>query len=228
MARATIEGMKVIACLAASLDGKISTRDTLDNPNSHIRIGSDADLQHLLAVRDQCDAVLMGAGTFRAYARPRRDSQNNAPLHAIVTHSGNLRPGSTYFKNQPAISTVVYSPQSIKQETQCQYPETIHWVTTGSDNPVAIILEDLSRRGVNTLLVEGGGEIVDLFLRARALDELILTICPLLLGGRDVPGLLTGEGFYLKEAPRSKILSMKRVEDELYLHLALQYPQAGA
>ena len=216
--------MKVIACLAASLDGKISTRDTLTDPHKHVRIGSEHDLQHLLQVRDQCDGILMGAETFRAYARPRRGAENTAPLHAIVTRSGNLRPGSTYFKNQPLPPTVVFSPDSVSPEITRQYPPVIDWVATGAgENPVPVMLKELSRRGVSTLLVEGGGEIIDLFLRAQALDELILTLCPLLVGGKGVSGLLTGEGFMLADAPRTKILSLKRVENELYLHLKLEY-----
>jgi len=218
-------GMKIIACLAASLDGKIATRDVLENPESEIRIGSQHDLEHLLRVRTEADAVLMGAGTFRAYGNPRRDANQRAvPLHVIVTRSGHLNPQASLFKADLAIATIVFSPAAVSSETRRQYPPSVEWVATG-DNPVAMIVNTLSARGVQTLLIEGGGEMLDLFLRARALDELVLTICPLLLGGRDVPGLLTGAGFYIHEAPRVSIRTLEQVENELYLRLGLTYSQ---
>lgn len=221
--------MKVIACLAASLDGKIATRDALKHLKGHpaqeILIGSDEDLKHLLAMRTEADAVLMGAGTFRAYPKPRRDAcQRIIPLHAIVTRGGNLNPASPLFQHQPPVETIVFSPDELPPPVRSNYPPHVDWVSFGHERSVAAMLAVLEKRGVQTLLLEGGGEMMDLFLRAQAIHELTLTLCPLLIGGRDVPGLLSGAGFFWKEAPRTEIRSLRQVGNEIMVRLGVIYP----
>jgi riboflavin biosynthesis pyrimidine reductase len=61
-------------------------------------------------------------------------------------------------------------------------------------------------------------------LKARLVQELYLTISPILLSGRDNPGLVTGEAFSLQEAPRTEVLSQHWIGHELYLHLKINNP----
>ena len=69
-------------------------------------------------------------------------------------------------------------------------------------DPVAV-LEDLHGRGVQSLLVEGGGTVAGAFVGAGLFDRLEICWAPLLIGGRDAPGPLGGAGApSLAEAPR--------------------------
>jgi riboflavin-specific deaminase-like protein len=71
---------------------------------------------------------------------------------------------------------------------------------------------------VNKLLCEGGGELNDAMFRAGLVDELHLTICPTIFGGRRAPTL--AEGHWqpkLAEATSLKLKSFRRVGDELFL-----------
>ena len=71
---------------------------------------------------------------------------------------------------------------------------------------------------VRRLLCEGGGELNDALFRAGLVDELHLTICPLVIGGRRAPTIADGEGFSrLAEAAQLKLRSTRRVGDELFL-----------
>ncbi len=101
----------------------------------------------------------------------------------------------------------------------------MEWLTTGDGNPVHVILQAFSEKGIQTLMVEGGGHIMSLFLQAQAIDELYLTVCPLLLGGQSDPGLVTGLGFPVAQAPRTEVIQADWRGQELYLHLRLHYPQ---
>jgi len=56
---------------------------------------------------------------------------------------------------------------------------------------------------------------------------LYLTVCPLFLGGADDPPLVSGAGFTVAEAPRTRVLSAEWLEQELYLHLAIDCPIAS-
>jgi riboflavin biosynthesis pyrimidine reductase len=71
---------------------------------------------------------------------------------------------------------------------------------------------------VRTLVCEGGGETNAALLRAGVVDELHLTVCPLLLSGRYAPTLSDGKGIgSLKIAPRLQLKSVKHVKGEIFL-----------
>jgi riboflavin biosynthesis pyrimidine reductase len=71
---------------------------------------------------------------------------------------------------------------------------------------------------VRRLLCEGGGELNGALFREGLVDELHLTICPKVIGGRDAPTIADGEGATrLASAARLKLHSMKRIRDELFL-----------
>jgi 5-amino-6-(5-phosphoribosylamino)uracil reductase len=219
--------MRIIACFAATLDGKIASAHNLRD-----RIGTEADLQHLLTVRNQADAIICGGETFRQHANIRKgNQQSQAPLQCIITRTINLPPEASLFRNSvktdPPVPIVIFSPEPASAATQAQYPSHIEWVTTGPGNPVPVILEALRQKGIQTLMMEGGGHIMNLFLQAQAIHELHLTVCPLLLGGQNDPTLVTGPGFTVANAPRTTVRSSNWVGQELYLHLDVHYPPSS-
>ena len=71
---------------------------------------------------------------------------------------------------------------------------------------------------VKRLLCEGGGELDDALFRAGLVNELHLTICPKIFGGRRAPTIAEGSGVpKLADAAQLKLKSMKRIEDELFV-----------
>ena len=71
---------------------------------------------------------------------------------------------------------------------------------------------------VKRLLCEGGGELNGALFRAGLVNELHLTVCPKILGGRDAPTIADGTGgLKLSDATRLVLKSMKRVGDELFV-----------
>lgn len=218
--------MRIIACFAATLDGRIGSATNL-----HDRIGTAADLEHLLTVRNQADAILCGGETFRQHSTVRKGNQQaKAPLQCILTKAFNLPPEAKLFqdsvKTEPPVPILVFSPEAAPNTIKPKYPPQTEWLTTDSENPVPFILNTLAAKGVQTLMVEGGGHIMNMFLQAQAVHELYLTVCPLLLGGKNDPGLVTGAGFRVAEAPRTEVLSSEWKGQELYLHLKLHYPES--
>jgi 5-amino-6-(5-phosphoribosylamino)uracil reductase len=217
--------MRIIACFAATLDGKIGSAHNLRD-----RIGTQADLEHLLNIRNQADAILYGGETFRQHPNIRKGTQQQqAPLQCILTKSFNLPPEASLFRNgiktDPPVPIIIFSPEPAPENIKNQYPSHIEWLTSGSGNPAPAILETLRQRNIQTLMVEGGGHIMNLFLQAQAVQELYLTVCPLLLGGQHDPALVTGSGFTVASAPRTEVISSEWVGQELYLHLKINYPQ---
>jgi riboflavin biosynthesis pyrimidine reductase len=75
-----------------------------------------------------------------------------------------------------------------------------------------------TRWKVKTLLCEGGGIVNDGLFRAGLVDELHLTICPLIFAGRRAPTIVDGLGHQqLGQAPLLRLVSRRRIGEELYL-----------
>jgi riboflavin biosynthesis pyrimidine reductase len=71
---------------------------------------------------------------------------------------------------------------------------------------------------VKRLLCEGGGAVNDALFRAGVVDELYLTISPVIFGGQNAPTLADGKGIeHLPDATRLKLKSYRRIGDELFL-----------
>ena len=217
--------MRIIGCLATTLDGKIASAHNL-----RARFGSPADLAHLLTVRNQADAILCGGETFRQHMGIRMgNAQDRPPMQVILTRQFNLPPDAGLFTKStqytPAIPILIVSPEPAPSSIRERYPAHVEWLSTGEQNPVPLILKFLAQKEISTVTVEGGGHIINLFLQAQALNEFYLTLCPLLLGGQNDPTLVTGPGFSVAEAPRTEVLSAEWKGQELYLHLKINYPE---
>jgi riboflavin-specific deaminase-like protein len=71
---------------------------------------------------------------------------------------------------------------------------------------------------VKRLLCEGGGELNDALFRAGLVNELHLTVCPKIFGGRNAPTIADGLGFSrLADAARFQLKSSRRIGEEIFL-----------
>ena len=125
------------------------------------------------------------------------------------------------------IMTLRLPPKSVRDA----YPDSVIWVVLADARPdrlVTGISDALTEQGCTTVLLEGGGQVLALFLEAHALAELHLTLAPVFLGGNATPNLLSdpckGFGFAWADAPRADILALRQIENEVFLHLSLRYP----
>jgi 5-amino-6-(5-phosphoribosylamino)uracil reductase len=217
--------MRIIACFASTLDGKIGSRA---HPKD--RVGSQADLSHLLRTRNQADALLYGGETFRQHSLLRRgDAQSIAPIQCLLTKTVDLLPEATLFiqgaEQSPPTPTIIVTPEPVSLVLRQRYPAHVEWIVAkNAENPLPEAVSVLEKLGVQTLMIEGGGLIFQLALQARLVHELYLTLCPLLLSGDENPCLVSGPAFRVEQAPRTTMLSSEWRDGELYLHLSLQYP----
>lgn len=216
--------MRVVSNLAVSLDGRIATAQY-----EHFPLGTRLDRAYMSVLRARADAVLVGGRTFRAWPRPlvpnpadfaRLDAaaffDREAPplegrrwINAVVTRTLDL-PSTGGFWDDPRVEPRVYSPT----------PGQLPGLVVGDTDP-RVIAADLERRGVTHLLLECGGDLLSQWLAAGLVDELHVTICPLVLGGRGAPSLADGVGFGFADAPRLRLLHAQPVGDELYCRYAV-------
>jgi riboflavin biosynthesis pyrimidine reductase len=196
----------------ATVDG----RAAIDG--SSRRLGDAADLEMLLGLRTVADAVLVGPSTVRAegYGRllsPARRAE--PPLAVLISRRFDIpwEAGLFAAADQPVI---VYGPDDAGP-VPASVAAPVEVVRLDECTPAAA-LSDLRARGVRALLSEGGPRLFHGFLAAGLVDELFLTLSPLLTGDEAQTGLLSGGR--LAEQARFGLSWALRAGDELFLRYA--------
>ncbi|HEY2430153.1 MAG TPA: bifunctional diaminohydroxyphosphoribosylaminopyrimidine deaminase/5-amino-6-(5-phosphoribosylamino)uracil reductase RibD [Acidimicrobiales bacterium] len=87
--------------------------------------------------------------------------------------------------------------------------------------PLPAVLDDLGRRGILSVLVEGGATVAHAFHAGGLVDRYVVYLAPALMGGSDGPGLFAGPGAAtIADAWRGRLLGVARLGDDLRVELA--------
>ncbi|HZV93526.1 MAG TPA: RibD family protein [Caldimonas sp.] len=214
--------MKVFSNTAISLDGRINTKE-----GGFRFFGSPRDHARMSRLRAEADAILVGGATFRNWPHPSLpDDVDRTQAHrpwwnVVVTRTLDV-PLDAGFLAEPAVRPLFLTrADSLRAGFAA---EAEGWSGPGSSLPVAWILAQLERRGVERLLVEAGGDLLFQFLAADAIDEMNLTLCPLVAGG-PAPGLVGGPGFDFAAARRFRLEAAVPEGDEVFLRYAAVHRQ---
>ena len=166
--------------LAASLDG----RTALANGDSQWITGAAARLdahQHRLAA----DAIIAGTGSIiadnaRLTARYPTDLPSRQPLRVIIDSRLQTPPDAAVFSEPTPI--LIACGESAPAPTYPAHAELLRLPLADGHIPLATLLDELGRRGINNALVEAGAGLAGAFLRAQLADEILYDLAPCLLG----------------------------------------------
>jgi 5-amino-6-(5-phosphoribosylamino)uracil reductase len=192
----------VRSSMISTLDGSATGNDGLSGT-----IGGAADRMAFQVLRGLADVVLVGAGTARAEgyhvpaARPefaaRRHAagQHPAPTLALVTRSGKLPDvvdASAEAAPSGAGPVLVVTCASADVEAMRRRVGADHVVVAGEDDVDPMLAAaQLAARGLPRILLEGGPQLLGRFVAAGRLDELCLTLSPVMVAG-DGPRITRG------------------------------------
>ncbi|HEV3103176.1 MAG TPA: bifunctional diaminohydroxyphosphoribosylaminopyrimidine deaminase/5-amino-6-(5-phosphoribosylamino)uracil reductase RibD, partial [Candidatus Dormibacteraeota bacterium] len=198
----------VTAKFAMSLDGKIATRAG----ESRWISGAESRAHgHLL--RHAHDAILVGIGTVLA-----DDPQLTARIDGLKPRQPLRVVLDSQLRTPP--NAKVVGPNTLIATTRAGgvgQAETL--VLPGrEDGRVGLgpLLDELGKRGVLSLLVEGGADVHASFFAEGLVDKVQAYIAPILIAGRDAPGPIGGEGArQLRDAIRLTGLETTRIGDDL-------------
>ncbi len=206
-------------------DGKIATAN-----RSVTSFGSPRDLHHLYELRATADAILCGARTVEqshatlgnggeSFRKLRvRKGLAEYPQRILVSGSGSISPEAEVWTQRFSPLLLLTTARAKPHLPALQALADEVWMSPGDTLNFASILERLyQERGVRRLLCEGGAELNDALFRAGVIDELHLTVCPLLFGGRTAPTVADGEGVpLLTQAAQFTLKSRRLVGGELF------------
>jgi riboflavin-specific deaminase-like protein len=217
----------VLINMSMAADGKIATVNRAVST-----FGSRRDFEHLLELRASADAVISGARTMDQEdvnlgpgpARFRRLRLKNGlaeyNLRIVASGSASINPRATIFCHRFSPIVVLVSQRAPERklrllraladevkifgEHEIDFRRALMWLR--------------DRWKVGRLLCEGGGELNGSLFRAGLVNELHLTVCPKIFGGREAPTIAEGpRALKLAAAARLELKSMKRTGDELFL-----------
>lgn len=218
--------------LAMSADGKIA-----DAARSPARFGSARDKAHLEKQIALADGVLFGAETLRAYGTTLRvtsaellqgreqQGKPAQPVQIVCSRSRQFDPNWRFFQ-QPVPRWLLTTDKDQSESISDSFPipqferilrakmreNEIDWLDA---------FQQLAALGLQRLAILGGGKLIASLLAADLIDEIWLTVCPLILGGIDAPTPVEGAGFLTHLAPKLELLEVERIEQEVLLHYRL-------
>jgi len=181
--------------LACSLDGRIATRTGdarwITNEQSRARVH---------ALRHEYDAILVGAGTAAAddpLLTDRSGLARHRPLTRILLDDElRLSPGSQLAQTARDTPLIIYTSGAADVRAantlQSRGGEIVRQPHGARD--LRAVLEDLQRRSLQSVLVEGGARVAGMFLDAGLVDKVSFFIAPLIIGGSDAKAAVTGAG----------------------------------
>lgn len=212
--------------MAMTADGKIASA----NRAIHT-FGSPRDLQHLYDLRATADAILSGARTVEdtgatlgnggeRFRRMRlKRGLAEFPLRIIVSGRGSISPDAPLWQHRFSpiiVLTTAAVPVAVRKRL-ATLADHVWSSRSGRLNYPSALRRLHEEFHVHRLLVEGGGEVNGGLFEADLVDEVNLTLCPLILGGRTSPTIADGSGVPLNKAARFQLVRRRRIGSELFL-----------
>ncbi|WP_324757440.1 2,5-diamino-6-(ribosylamino)-4(3H)-pyrimidinone 5'-phosphate reductase [Haloarcula montana] len=219
--------MHVVVNAAMSADGKLSTRR-----REQIAISGTEDFDRVDQLRADSDAVMVGVGTVLADDPSltvddpdRQAARTNAgkpanPARVVADSRIRTPPDATVLDDQAATYLLVSeaAPTDFIEEMEAA---GAYVIATGQDRvDLTTALAKLEGEGVDRLMVEGGGELIAGLFEEGLVDELSVFVGPTIIGGRDAPTLVDGEGF-VEEFPELSLQGVERLGDGVLLRWTL-------
>jgi riboflavin biosynthesis pyrimidine reductase len=219
----------------ASLDG-VTTLGPGRGAGTALRGGGSADRFVMGLLRSLADALVVGAGTLRADGRHRwtagyidreradlyRSLGRDAPRLVVVTASGDLDPATRALETGALVLTTDACAARLRGRLSAECAVR----SLGADVPAARdIAAAVREEGHRRVLTEGGPSLLGQLLAGGVVDELFLTLAPVLAGRRDGDGRLgVAEGVHLLPGERGwgRLTSVRADRSHLFLRYVLR------
>ena len=216
----------VLSC-AMSIDGYIDSAT-----RKPLTLSNVADLDRVDAVRASCDAILVGATTVRndnprlEVRSPARRSDRLArglpesPIKVTVIGRAQLDPEAKFFAVGNS-EKLVYCTSAALDRARVRLGSVATVIEGGQPVELRRVSENLHRRGVRRLMVEGGETVNTQFLTDDLADELQLVVAPFFVGDPSARRFVHGGRFPWTPDRRATLAEVRPLGDVVLLRYAL-------
>lgn len=215
----------MLSC-AVSLDGYLGDR------GPRLALSNEDDFDRVDEVRASCDAIMVGAVTVRTdnprllvRSQARREERRArgaapSPMKITVTERADLDAHSNFFTAGEA-EKLVYTSSARVGDARARLGPVATIVDGGRRVRMRRLTEDLADRGVERLMVEGGGVVHTQFLSGDLVDELQLVVAPFFVGDSRAPRFVRDGHFPWHAGRRAKLAGVRQIGDVVLLRYAL-------
>jgi 5-amino-6-(5-phosphoribosylamino)uracil reductase len=216
----------LVSC-ALSLDGYLGSATP-----RRLELSNDDDFDRVDAVRASCDAILVGAATVRIdnprllvrskSRRAERAARGLAPSPIKVTLTERLElDAQADFFATGETEKLVYCTSDRLADARRRLGPVATVVDGGRPVKMRRLTEDLGDRGVERLMVEGGGKVHTQFLTGNLVDELQLVVAPFFVGDSRAPRFVADGRFPWNPDERATLAEVRQIGDVVLLRYAL-------
>lgn len=208
---------RIILSAAMSIDGKIATK-TGDSG-----LSSRQDKIRVHRLRAKADAIIVGIRTVSVdnplltvrYARGKN------PTRIVLDSFGTILPSSRIIKTANKVPTIIAVSKKAPQKNLAKLARYPVKILIAGQNKVDLkkLLSTLHKQKIKTVLLEGGGTLNWEFIRQGLVDEMIVTVTPYIVGGKDAITLVEGNGFSkILHSKKIRLHKIARQNNEIVLH----------
>lgn len=207
----------VILNSAMTLDGKIASK-TGDS-----RISSEADLKRVHLLRSKVDAIIVGIETVIKDdpLLTIRLAKGRNPLRVVVDSKARIPLNSNLLrslKSGPIAIAISSSASKSRIRNLRSFGCKILRCGTSREVDLSLMLYGLIRMGVRKTLLEGGGILNAAMLTGGFVDEVIVAVAPVIIGGDRSTTLVEGKGVdKIRDGIKLKLRGMRKIGSELVL-----------
>jgi 5-amino-6-(5-phosphoribosylamino)uracil reductase len=213
-----------------SVDGYLD-----DAGPTRLRLSNGEDLERVDAERARSDAILVGAGTIRRddprllvrspASRQERVARGlpPSPIRVTITDSGDLDPSRRFFTGGEA-TALAYCSRGAADRLRTRLEGKATLIDAGDPLDLRLVLNDLARRGVRRLMVEGGGLVLTQFLTGGLADELQLVVAPFFVGDSRAPRFVADGAFPNGAGDRMTLAETRQIGDVVFMRYLLNPP----
>lgn len=206
----------VILNAGMTLDGKIASI------TRNAEISCSEDLERVHKIRKNVDAIMVGIGTIldddprlTVHKIPGKSDDN--PLR-VVADSSARTPLDARVLNSDA-KTIIAVSEAAEKDTVAKLEEKANVFACGEGIvDLECLMEELSGRGIKTLLLEGGATLNWGMFEKGLIDEVRVAVSPRIVGGKDALSLVEGAGFeMIAEGVKLELLKHYTLGSDLIL-----------
>jgi 2,5-diamino-6-(ribosylamino)-4(3H)-pyrimidinone 5'-phosphate reductase len=216
----------VVVNVAMSADGKLSTRE-----RRQVKISGRQDFNRADRLKASSDAVMVGIGTVLAddpsltvkaeECRTRRLERGAGPhpIRIVIDSRARTPPDAAILTKGEGERIIAVSKRAPEKRTAALKKHATIIVAGEDEVDLAALMDELGNRGINRIMVEGGGTLIAGLFSAGLVDEIYTYIGNIIIGGKDAPTLADGKGFIKEEEfCRLTLLETHRIESGILLH----------